>query len=217
MSEAVCNRRWPIGGATPPRGENKAGDQPLEVPLKRRPKGLIKIADVEYELALRRREAPIVQKVHIATALDNDGGRRCMTQIMCLDGRSAPEEAERQFEHSRMTDRNEVLSRSSLEATMSATGSRLWGNSPIEAWLRREVCLRRSLPAARSVAAGDCPATWNRDLPASPETTNCGGWVAFMGHGTPKARPSRFNSLLFFPARCHFTLPLNKPWNQTSG
>src|SRR5262249_17757123 len=93
----------------PAGGENEARGEPLDIPLKRPRKGLVKVVDVENERAFRRREAAKVHQVTVAATLDSDAAGRRPSQVVRLNDGRAPKKCERRFSHAREPNRQESL------------------------------------------------------------------------------------------------------------
>ena len=67
------------------RSNRSARGQPLEVPLPRPGKNLVKIVDCENQVALRRREQTEIHQMHIAAGHHLDIGARGICEISCHD------------------------------------------------------------------------------------------------------------------------------------
>ena len=93
---------------TVPGCDDHAGGEPLEVPLPRPRQGLVKVVDVEHQLALRRGEQPEVGQVGIAANLGVQARPRRGRQIGGHDQRGSTEEGEWRDQHPPITDGNEL-------------------------------------------------------------------------------------------------------------
>jgi hypothetical protein len=91
-----------------------ARGQPLEVPLPRPGKNLIKIVDCENEVALRRREHPEIHQMHIAAGHHLETSARGICEISRHDCGTSSQKSERRSQHTRHPHRHEFFNAGSI-------------------------------------------------------------------------------------------------------
>ena len=95
--------------AAPPRSDDKARGEPLEVPFERCGQSLVEIVDVESERALGRGEAAEIHRVTVAAGLNDDSARRRAGEVVGLQAGRASIERERGLQHSAMADGHQIF------------------------------------------------------------------------------------------------------------
>ena len=79
--------------------DDDARDEALEIPLPRRPGGLVEVVEVEHERALRRGVEAEVRHVRVAAGCDQDAAVRLAGEVRSLDRGGAAVERERTRRH----------------------------------------------------------------------------------------------------------------------
>ena len=89
-------------------GDEKAGGEPLDVPLPRPGQRLVEVVDVEDEATLGRGVEPEVREVRVAAALGPEARARRRRQVGRHHERRAAEERERRGQHAAVADRHQI-------------------------------------------------------------------------------------------------------------
>jgi hypothetical protein len=90
-----------------PLGHDRAGDQPLQIPLPGAGMGFIEVVDAEHQAALGRRIDTEVAQVHVAASLHEQTGTRRSREVGRHDAGGAAQERERRHQHARVAHRDE--------------------------------------------------------------------------------------------------------------